>query len=322
MSTARAYGRAITIGDYIYVVGGNAASGISALVERYDPAANTWTAAPSMPTARADADAFAVGDYLYVTGGISSFVLPWTPTNAVERYYLPNFPGGAWETMPAAPEAFGGAAFGCANDRMWSIGGAGPNTTFYTTNRWNDEGLPCSSCAPGLVWMDIPWVTEVPTNGVVPPDTAFDVDVTFDTTGLTVGECYTGSLGLLHDDPGWASPFFIPLMLCVEEACEEVAGVELSVVSPGPFYPGATVEFSADIAPDGFTGPYNYSINGGPVQVSGDDPLLFSLTFTEPGTQTVEIAVWNCDMSAPATDTVEVIVNYYTTYLPMILKNY
>jgi hypothetical protein len=174
----------------------------------------------------------------------------------------------------------------------------------------------------GQAWTDIPWVTEVPTNGVVPPDSFFDVDVTFDTTGLTAGECYTGSLGLLHDDPGWDNPLFIPLTLCVSEACEEVTGVDLSVVTPGPFYPGANVEFSADIVPDGFTGPYNYSINGGPVQVAGDDPLLFSLTFTEPGTFAVEIAVWNCDMTTPATATVEVVVTSYTIYLPVIFRNY
>jgi len=101
-----------------------------------------------------------------------------------------------------------------------------------------------------------------------------------------------------------------------------VTEVNLSVVTPGPFYPGDTVQFSADIAPDGFDGPYSYSINSGPVQQSSDDPLLFSLSFGDPGTYPVEIAVWNCDMSTPATDTVEIIVSYYTTYLPVILRNY
>ena len=107
----------------------------------------------------------------------------------------------------------------------------------------------------------------------------------------------------------------------MSEACEEVVSVDLSVVTPGPFYPGATVEFSADIAPDGFTGPYNYSINGGPVQAASDDPLLFSLSFGLPGTYPVTIAVWNCDMSTPTTNTVEIVISYYTTYLPVILWN-
>src|SRR4030066_219 len=66
-------------------------------------------------------------------------------------------------------------------------------------------------------WNDVPWVTEVPTNGIVGPDSAFDVNVIFDSTGLTAGECYTASLGLVHDDPGWDSPSYIPLELCIIE---------------------------------------------------------------------------------------------------------
>ena len=42
---------------------------------------------------------------------------------------------------------------------------------------------------------------------------------------------------------------------------------------------------------------------------SSDDPLALEYTYTEVGTYTVEIAVWNCEMTVPATDTVEVIVH-------------
>jgi uncharacterized repeat protein (TIGR01451 family) len=66
-------------------------------------------------------------------------------------------------------------------------------------------------------WNDVPWVTEVPTNGVVGPDSSFVVEVTFDSTGLTPGQCYNANLGLIHDDPGVESPSYIPLELCVEE---------------------------------------------------------------------------------------------------------
>jgi hypothetical protein len=64
-------------------------------------------------------------------------------------------------------------------------------------------------------WIDVPWVTEVPTNGVIGPDSEFEVDVTFDTTGLTLGECYQANLGLLHNDESADSPLYIPLELCV-----------------------------------------------------------------------------------------------------------
>ena len=81
-------------------------------------------------------------------------------------------------------------------------------------------------------WSDVPWVTEVPTNGIVGPDSSFDVEVTFDATGLTVGECYTASLGLVHDDPGWETPFYIPLQLCVTEEPENYF-VYLPLVAKG-----------------------------------------------------------------------------------------
>jgi hypothetical protein len=64
-------------------------------------------------------------------------------------------------------------------------------------------------------WVDVPWVTEVPTNGVTLPGSAFNVDVVFNTTGLLLDQCYTASLGLIHDDAGNDNPFYIPLNLCV-----------------------------------------------------------------------------------------------------------
>ena len=75
------------------------------------------------------------------------------------------------------------------------------------------EGATKTAGAPP--WIDVPWVSEVPTNGVVGPESTFDVSVTFVSTDLTAGECYTASLGLIHDDPGWDSPSYIPLSLCV-----------------------------------------------------------------------------------------------------------
>ncbi|MGB9724011.1 MAG: S8 family serine peptidase [Chloroflexia bacterium] len=64
-------------------------------------------------------------------------------------------------------------------------------------------------------WVDVPWVSEVPTAGVVLPDSAFSVDVVLDTNGLNGGACYTASLALEHNDAGQPSPWMIPLMLCV-----------------------------------------------------------------------------------------------------------
>jgi hypothetical protein len=69
-------------------------------------------------------------------------------------------------------------------------------------------------------WVDVPWVSEVPTDGMVAAGSAFDVDLVFDAAGLATGQCYTAQLGLIHDDPGHDDPSYIPLRLCVKEYIE------------------------------------------------------------------------------------------------------
>jgi hypothetical protein len=91
-------------------------------------------------------------------------------------------------------------------------------------------------------WSDVPWVSEVPTSGVTLPDSTFTVDVIFDSTGLTGGECYTASLGLVHDDPGLVNPFIIPLHMCV---AQPVYGVDLEPeASTGSGMPGDVITYT------------------------------------------------------------------------------
>jgi uncharacterized repeat protein (TIGR01451 family) len=98
-------------------------------------------------------------------------------------------------------------------------------------------------------WNDVPWVTEVPTNGVVGPDGTFDVDVVFDTSGLIPGECYTASLGLMHNDAGWDSPHYLPMSLCI---VAPEYGVNLEPeVSFGAGAPGDTIEYTLRITNTG-----------------------------------------------------------------------
>ncbi len=95
--------------------------------------------------------------------------------------------------------------------------------------------------------------------------------------------------------------------------CTEVTGVDLTVEMTGTIYPGDPVDLAADIMPDGFTAPYSYTVDYGdgtaPVGgSSGADPLLLHYGYTATGTYTVEIAVQNCAMAEPVTDTVVVVV--------------
>jgi hypothetical protein len=94
-------------------------------------------------------------------------------------------------------------------------------------------------------WIDVPWVTEVPTSGITLPDSTFDVEIIFDSSGLTPGECYTGNLGLVHDDPGQDNPFFIPLSLCV---VAPVYGVDLEPeTSLGSGNPGDVITYTLQL---------------------------------------------------------------------------
>jgi uncharacterized repeat protein (TIGR01451 family) len=68
----------------------------------------------------------------------------------------------------------------------------------------NYTGVDCLAMATGggePFWGDVPWVREVPTAGLTLAGDATEVNVVFDASDLTAGQCYTAGLGLLHDDP-------------------------------------------------------------------------------------------------------------------------
>jgi carboxypeptidase T len=105
--------------------------------------------------------------------------------------------------------------------------------------------------------------------------------------------------------------------------CAEVSGVVLTLVSTEPLYPGASVEFRADILPDGATKPYTYTLASGVPLTSTADPLTVVLSFSAPGSQTVEIAAWNCAMTVPVTGSLQVVVMPppLRFYLPLITRS-
>ncbi|MFN2168115.1 MAG: hypothetical protein ACK2U9_17880, partial [Anaerolineae bacterium] len=111
----------------------------------------------------------------------------------------------------------------------------------------------------------------------------------------------------------------------VEGACVEVTGVDLAVVSTGPFYPGADVQFQADLSPDYLSTPYTYTLAAGEPLTATANPLTFASNFGATGTHTLEIQVWNCAMTVPVTDSVEVVVvappAFRYIYLPLIRKD-
>ncbi len=66
------------------------------------------------------------------------------------------------------------------------------------------------------VW-DMPWLTVDPVNGVVEPSATETIALTFDATGLTIGECYNARLKVEYNDP-YIVEEYIPVEMCVVEA--------------------------------------------------------------------------------------------------------
>jgi PKD repeat protein len=100
--------------------------------------------------------------------------------------------------------------------------------------------------------------------------------------------------------------------ITITPPCTDVAGVNLTQVTPNPIYTGTVVQFSADLFPDDAAKPYTYTIAvdgaAGPAQAGSADPLTFTETFAVTGTHTVAFAAWNCGMVDPVTDLVTVTV--------------
>jgi hypothetical protein len=93
------------------------------------------------------------------------------------------------------------------------------------------------------------------------------------------------------------------------------------------------VSFEADIGPDTFTAPFSYTIDHGDGDVvtgsTSDDPMAWNHPYTVTGTHTVQVSVWNCEMSVPVMDSVQVTVmeeeepeppTYYI-YLPVVIRD-
>ena len=109
--------------------------------------------------------------------------------------------------------------------------------------------------------------------------------------------------------------------------CVEVTSVTLSV-APGTLYTGASISFSADIAPnnaDTYTYTVDYDDGTAPFTgTSSDDPLALNHTYADPGSYDVTISVWNCDMAEGEaishTLPVEVTQGQHMIYLPLVLN--
>ena len=92
-------------------------SGPSASVNRYDPAADTWTSVAPLPTARARLACAVVGGRIYAVGGGTSS----TGMNTLEIY---DPDADAWTEAGRMPTPRHGLEAVTIDDSIWTIAGA------------------------------------------------------------------------------------------------------------------------------------------------------------------------------------------------------
>jgi subtilisin family serine protease len=119
------------------------------------------------------------------------------------------------------------SAMGITTDE--GCGGDGPTDIPNNTYGWGRiDAFEAVSLALSSEW-DISWLDVTPVDGVVAPMDSADITLDFDTTGLTLDECYTGTLKVEYNDP-YVVEEFLPVELCVAEPVEPMFYVYLPVV--------------------------------------------------------------------------------------------
>jgi DNA-binding CsgD family transcriptional regulator len=117
--TPRAGFAIATLGERVYVVGGENETGVIGSVERYDARSETWTELSQKPIPVADVRAVVIGGKLYVPGGRRSSN-PSDITRAFERYN----PGTeTWERLSDLPQPRSGYALATLEGKLYLFGG-------------------------------------------------------------------------------------------------------------------------------------------------------------------------------------------------------
>lgn len=116
------YGRAVTVGNYIYYVGGIVdGATTTADVWRYDPASDSYTAKASLQTARTSEELMADGDRIYaVNGGGASFFNGIPLAQTVEIY---DITADTWSYGDPTLTTAAGSAGGLAGGKLMIMGG-------------------------------------------------------------------------------------------------------------------------------------------------------------------------------------------------------
>jgi DNA-binding CsgD family transcriptional regulator/N-acetylneuraminic acid mutarotase len=119
LPAARARSAATTIGDLIYVIGGEVNQVVSGDVLVYEPVTNTWTTLTTpKPTPVANTSAAVVDGRIYIAGGTTQ---NGSPTTALEVFDTQT---GHWETLASMGQPVAGHGFAALGNQLYVFGGA------------------------------------------------------------------------------------------------------------------------------------------------------------------------------------------------------
>jgi uncharacterized repeat protein (TIGR01451 family) len=183
---------------------------------------------------------------------------------------------------------------GCGGDLPTDI----PNNVYG----WGRvDALAAVELAMGANW-DIPWLDVAPLSGVVAISDTVEVALSFDTTGLAVDTCYTGTLKVEYNDP-YTVEEFVPVEVCVVPYVPSADLAVTKVDDPDPVNMGETLTYTINV------------VNNGPDTAIGavlTDTLPPGVTFVSASVGCVEAAgTVTCnlgDLASAATATVEIVV--------------
>lgn len=191
------YGELLSYGPYLYQIGGVSLNGLQNTVYRYDPQLNEWMEGPSLQEGRMSPLATSYGDTIVVMGGVTGFDGGWDHTDTIETYTPTEDGSGEWiYDELRLPDKIGSMAGGCADDRLWCIGGSMDSDASDQTYSY-DGGKRCNS------GRDATWLSEAPENLSLDPGQETTVALTCNAGGEEVDQPgdYYAFLTLVSNDP-------------------------------------------------------------------------------------------------------------------------
>jgi DNA-binding CsgD family transcriptional regulator len=136
---------AAVISGTVIVPGGYTAAGVpTSIVERYDPAADSWSTLAPLPAARF---AYAIAAYrnrVYVIGG-------WDGQRYVDTVFIYDAAANRWTTGAPLPLARGFSAAAALNAAIYVVGGYADGREFNNCDRYLPANDRWETCAPLLV---------------------------------------------------------------------------------------------------------------------------------------------------------------------------